>query len=155
MKKLESLISSIRKENKIPSDDIIICLVNHIDNCDDDCRKEIYVKMYHKAYGDNLTKEIAHEWVHTFRVTDGSEREHGEKWTYEQTIDVGNRIGIDWNVLSKIDWYVVMNMEYSKHYDTAKAYGNESDPVWFAHIAKDEWCNKDKSLFDYYSEYVL
>lgn len=155
MDKLKSLIADIRRENKLDIDVIIDCLTNALIECEEDCDKSAYIDIYRKAYGDSITKDIAHNWVRSFRVTDNSGREHGEKWTMEQTTDVGNRMGVDWNNITKCDWYVVMNMEYSKHFETAKAYGNETDPIWFAHIAKDEWCNRDKSLFDYYIEFVL
>lgn len=155
MGKLKSLISSIRRDNKIPTDEIIVCMTDALVDCGEDCCREVYTKMYKKAYGNNLTRDLADEWVMSFKVPDDSGREHGQKWTMEQTTDVGNKAGVDWNDISKTDWYVVMNMEYSKHYNTAKAYGNENDPMWFAHIAKDEWCHKDKPLFDYYVEYEL
>lgn len=155
MGKLKDLISSIRRDNKISADDIIVCLTDHLIKCDESCCRDVYTEMYKKAYGDTITRDLAEEWVKSFDVTDGSGREHGQKWSIDQTTDVGNKVNVDWNDMSKTDWYVVMNMEYSKHYDTAKAYGNESDPIWFAHIAKDEWCHKSKPLFDYYVEYEL
>lgn len=156
---LKTLVSNIRRDNKISSDEIISRLIEHIQEMADlyeDCNyREVMAELYKKAYGNVLTKELADNWVKSFPVTDGSDRENGIKWNMEATTEVGNKVGIDWSKMSKVDWFVVMNMEYYKHYDTAKAYGDENDPVWFAHIAKDEWCDPKTSLFNYYAENVL
>jgi len=153
--KIKHLISTIRRDNKIPSDELMQILIDAVETADEDMAKDIYVDVYEKAYGDNITREVAEEWVRSMPVTDGSNRDNGQKWNIDQTYEVGNKIGIDWQTMSKIEWYVVLNMEYHKHYNTAKAYGVESDPMWFAHIARDEWCNGRKNLFKYYIDDVL
>ena len=48
-----------------------------------------------------------------------------------------------------------MDMEYSKHFGTAKNFGSETDPTWFAMIARDEWCNGDHDMFQYYIDTVI
>lgn len=155
MSKLKHLITGIKRENKIPSDELMQIILDAVETADEDMAKDIYVDVYEKAYGETLTREVAEEWVRSLPVSDGSPRENGQKWNIDQTYEVGNKIGVDWQKMSKIDWYIVLNMEYAKHYHTAKNYGNEADPLWFAHIARDEWCDSKKSLFQYYIDDVL
>lgn len=156
MGKLKNLVKNIRSENKISSDEIISCLTDSLIECDDECCTNAYIKLYKMAYGEKLTRDIAEEWVKEMEVTDGSGRENGQKWTVEQCQEVGNKMGVDWVRMTKIDWYVAMNMEYAKHFKTAQKFGNETDATWFGSIAKDEWCdNGETTLFDYYFTHVL
>lgn len=150
---IKKLITDVKE--KMTIEETIALLCNHI--CSDkDSMRCCYKDLYHRAYGNVMTKEVATEWVMSFKVTDGSERDNGQKWTLEQCVEVGNKIGVDWSKIGKIDWYIALNMEYSKHYNTAKAYETETDPIWFAHIAKDEWCGEEKvDMLEYYFEKVL
>lgn len=158
MNKLKHLVNTIRHENRLSTEELLVTLLTAIEEAEnntDMSTKDVYIDIYRKAYGNTLTKDIAEEWVMSMEVTDGSGRINGQKWNFEQTTEVGNSIGIDWGKINKIDWYVVMNMEYAKHYTTAKMYGMEEDPSFFAHIAKDEWCNSSESVFDYYVDTEL
>lgn len=153
--KLKHLIKKIRDENKIPTEELIEKLVDIVYECDEeDCRK-LFKDLYVTAYGEHLTRETAEEWVKEMEVTDGSGMAHGQKWTMEQTTDVGNKMGIDWGTMSKIDWYVALNMEYWKHYHTAKLFGQEAEPTFYGHLAKDEWYGSTNTMFEYYFDHVM
>lgn len=105
------------------------------------------------AYGETLNEEIIRDWVKSMKVTDGSDRENGQKWTVDQCYDVGNKIGIDWNKHSKYEWYAVINMVYSDSYKTAKSFGLQDDPIFFGRLAKDWLCDEDAGsdkLYNYY-----
>lgn len=111
-----------------------------------------------KAYGKTVTKELADEWVKSMDVTDGSGRADGMKFPYEKAAEIGSSIGIDFQRMPKTDWYVALNMAYSDHFATARKFHHEDDPMFFASMAKDEWCDdddvKEKTLLSYYFKYV-
>lgn len=154
---LKKLTIDIKKDGKITADELSTMMAELIE--EEYTPEEIYKTVYEKAYGSALNKHLAECWVHEMSVTDGSDREDGEMWTCEQTTDVGNKVGIDWNVISKSDWYAVLNASYSDFYKTAKKFGHEDDPLFFAGLAKDFWiCDDDvkgKTPFSYYFNYVV
>ncbi|MBQ0112120.1 MAG: hypothetical protein KBT03_03230 [Bacteroidales bacterium] len=153
---LKKLINDVKKDGKLNVDELHEILVDAIE--DEWSVEDTYRCVYKKAYGEKLNKSLAECWVKEMSVTDESERESGEKWTFEQTTDVGNKLGIDWNKLNKYDWYAVLNAAYSDFYDTAKSYGHESDPIFFASLARSFWIRdndvKGKTPFSYYFRYV-
>jgi len=154
--KLEHLALNIMKNDKMSSEAIIKHLASGYDE-DIDCQQE-YKDLYEAAYGERITKELAEEWVKAMKVTDGSDRMNGQKWTSEQTYEVGSKIGIDWNVCSKTDFYIVMNMMYSDNYKTAKSVGLSEDPIFFARLAKDWLCDEDagkNKLYNYYFNVIV
>lgn len=149
---LKKLVNDAKE--KLSVDEVINMMCSNI-ACDADRMRCCYREMYEKAYGNALTKDYAQEWVRGLKVTDGSGRENGQKWTIEQTTDVGNKIELDWSKISKVDWYAAMNIEYSKHFKTAKSFGLDADPLFYARIARDEWCAEhSKPMFDYYIENI-
>ena len=85
-------------------------------------------------------------------VTDNSSRENGQKWNMDQTSSIGAEVGVDWNKIAKINFYVVMNMMYSDFWRTAEKVEYEDDPKFYAYLAKDWLCDDDASsdkLFRY------
>ena len=153
---IKKLIADIKKDGKIPAEELAGMLAESID--DDYSVEEIYRCIYEKAYGKMLNKSLAECWVKGMDVTDGSDRESGEKWTIEQTTDVGMKAGVDWAKFSKFDWYAALNAAYSDFYKMAKKYGHEDDPMYFAEIVKSFWINDTdvhgKTPFSYYFNYV-
>lgn len=158
MSKLKHLIHSIKRDSKMPMDEIVHSLVDCIEEVDHKDYAYIYKMLYEKAYGNTLTKEVAEEWVASMDVTDGSGRETGMKYPMDKTTEYGNSVSVDWNKIDKVSWYVAMNMAYSDQYAVAKRYGHEDDPVYFAMVAKADWVDdhdvKGKSLISYYFKYV-
>lgn len=136
-------------------------IIRHIASAIDEniCCSQEYKELYESAYGEKLSQEVLTEWVKSMAVTDGDEtRTNGQKWTLEQTTDVGNKLGIDWAKINKYEFYAVMNMEYSDRYKTAKKFGLENDPMYFGSSAKDWLCDtdvKDNKLYNYYFDVVV
>ena len=83
---------------------------------------------------------------------------HGEHWTYDQTTDVGQKMGINWGKLSKWEWYAALNAAYSDFRAVGTLYQIEEDPDFYSAITKAFWCDDDdvhdKSVFNYYFSYV-
>lgn len=104
--------------------------------------KNLFMELYKEKYGEHINQELAKSIVYDFAVTDGSERESGEKWSMEETKSVGDKLGIDWEKINKCEWYVVMNMMYSDYYRTAKKHGL-ADPSFFAELSYDWFTDKD------------
>lgn len=151
--KLINLIKTAVEDNKLDEMEVIKMLIDEVDEADEYSIGRLYKCFYEKAYGKTISKELADEIVKGMAVTDGSDREHGMKWTMEQTTAVGNQIGINWNEIPKIDFYIAMNMEYSDRYKTAKHYELQDDPEYFAWSAKEYWFDdvdvKGDKLFKY------
>ena len=158
MSKLKHLVTSIKRDSKMSMDDMVHALVECIEDCDHKDYAYIYKMLYERAYGNTLTKEVADEWVKSMDVTDGSGRETGVKFTMDKAVEYGNSVGVDWTKIDKPSWFVAMNMAYSDQYSTARKYGHEDDPIFFAMLAKAEWLDdhdvKGKSLISYYFKYV-
>lgn len=148
--KLKELTDMIVKDGKMSSEEVITKLTDAIEN--DVC--DVYCQMYESAYGKQLNKTLAEKLVRKMPVTDSSERSDGQKWSYEQTTDVGNKIGINWAEVPKCEWYFVMNMYYSDTYDTAKYAEKQNDAMYFAHLAKD-WCYDEDAPADKTYRYVM
>lgn len=145
---LAELVSEIKREGKIPVEGLLMTLVDGVEKSSDPMC--IYKDIYKKAYGEHLSEKICREWV--------SHMTEGEHWTYEQTTEVGNKAGINWNYMTKWEWYCALNGAYSDFYNVAKMYQVEDDPDYFAETAKAFWCNdedvKHKTIFSYYFNYV-
>lgn len=154
-RKVEQLALNILHSDKMSSDEIIRHLASAIDD-GIECGEE-YKELYEHAYGNKLSNEVITDWVKSMAVTDGSEREHGQKWSVDQCYEVGQKIGFDFNKHSKYDWYAVMNMMYSDNFKTAKAFSLHDDPMFYARLAKDWLCDSDamkNKLFNYYFSVV-
>ena len=155
--KVEHLALNILHNDKMSAEDIIKHIASAIDE-DIDCTQE-YKELYETAYGEKLSPEVITEWVKSMDITDGDEERHnGQKWTLEQTTEVGNKLGVDWNKMNKYEFYAVMNMEYSDRYKTAKKFGLENEPSYFGSMAKDWLCDSDvksNKLFNYYFDVVV
>lgn len=158
--KVEHLALNILHNDKMSAEDIIKHIASAIDE-DIDCSQE-YKELYESAYGEKLSNDILVEWVKSMAITDGNtERSNGQKWTVEQCMDYANKLNVDWNKITKYEWYAVMNMEYSDKYMTAKRFGLQEDPMYFASSAKDFLCDKDSKdepserLYKYYFNLVV
>lgn len=145
---LTELVSDIKKEGKMSVDGLLMTLADAVQKEDDPMC--IYKELYKKAYGEHLSESVCRDWV--------SKMTYGEKWTCDQTTDVGQKAGINWSVMSKWEWYAAMNGAYSDFIDLAQTYQVESDPDFFAGAARSFWCKDDdvhdKTIFSYYFNYV-
>lgn len=140
------------------AESIIEHLAESLDECDCGEKEVEYKELYETAYGSMITRELADMWVHAMDVTDGSDREHGQKWSMEQTTEYGNKVSMDWTKHSKCDFYIVMNMVYSDNFKTAKAVSMQDDPMFFARLSKDWLCDSDageNKLYNYYFNVII
>ena len=79
-------------------------------------------------------KEIDH-WLSKMKNQDGTVGGH---WTIEQTTAVGDKHGIDWNVIPKHIFYLGLNKNYSDHYNTAVEYNAQNTPDFFVSLFMDD-----------------
>lgn len=140
---LAELISVVTKEGRMSDHEIVKIISEKADSGEDLSPVCIYRMIYSKAYGETISKELAQMLVKKMAVTDNSDRTNGEKWTIEQTTSVGNDIGVDWNKISKVDFYFVMNMCYSDFYQLSLKAELSDDPKFFAYMAKEWLCDVD------------
>jgi len=112
--------------------------------------------LYIEKNGKVLTPELAKAFVEEMSVTDGTDRANGEKWTMEDSKVIGDKYGVNWESISKCEWYLVLNMMYSDYYKTAKKHGM-TDSSMFAELATDWFIDIDASpdkTFNYFM-YVI
>lgn len=148
---LAELVKNIISDQVLSFDGLNSALTNAVVNCcDDEYLKEIYIDLYIASYGKKMTKAAADEWIKSVRCTEC--KENGIKWDIKKCCDIGNSVGIDWDKITKIDWYIALNLEYSRHCKTAEKFKIADDPNFFAFIAIDEW--KDKDIFAAYIDYI-
>lgn len=95
---------------------------------------EVYKMLYCKAYGEHLSRETCEQWVRSMEVKDGSGRNSGEKWSIEQTTEVGSKLGVNWSKMNKYEWYAGMNAFYSDFYRTSKKYELDGEPQFFGDL---------------------
>lgn len=156
MTHLEKLTTQIIADSKMTAQEVLTHIAESYSN--GKTPEEEFSCLYEEAYGRTITKSLADHWVKMMTVTDGSERTNGQKWTMEETYEVGTKAGVDWHKIDKISWYIVMNMMYSDYFATAKSVQQEASPVFFAHLAKDWLCDEDApadKLYRYYFKVIL
>lgn len=152
---LSDLIAEIKKEQKLSNETLVTLLTEAVENEEE--AMCTYKVIYKKAYGEHLTESICKSWVKSMAVTDGSERTTGEKWSIDQTTEVGNKLQNNWNVINKWEWYAVMNAWYSDYYKTAKEFEVENEAEFFGMLAMDFFFDEDakcKNPFNYYFTFV-
>lgn len=157
--KISELADSVIKADKMTVNEVIDFIGHEMETGSDVV--ETYHKLYEKAYGKVLTRDIAEKWVKSMAIPEmNSERTTGQKWGFETAVEVGNKVGMDWHEVSKIDFYVVLNMMYSDYYRTAKTIEKQNDGMFYANLAK-EWLydedviNPENKLFNYYFHVVM
>ena len=152
---LSELVADIKKEQKMSTDGLVMLLAEAIENEDDPACT--YRTLYKKAYGEHLTESICKAWVKDLAVTDNSGRSSGEKWTYEQCVDVGSKLNVNWNMFTKWEWYALLNAWYSDYFKTGKEFQIETDPEFYGGLVLDFFCDEDahdKNPFTYYFTFV-
>lgn len=102
---------------------------------------KLFMDLYREKYGDTLNREIAESLVSEFAVTDGSDRKTGEHWTYEEAKALGDKIGVNWEKVSKCEYYTILNMMYSDYGKTIKKHGLPE--TFFGELANDWFMDAD------------
>jgi hypothetical protein len=108
--------------------------------------KHYLMNVYKEHYGEHINEHLAKCIVKDMAITDGSDRENGEKYTMENAVEIGQKMGIDFDKIKKCEWYLVLNMMYSDYYRTASQYGH-TDYKFFANLAQD-WFHDEDGLKD-------
>lgn len=96
--------------------------------------KDYLLDFYISQNGEVITPELAKSLVEEMAITDGSDRQTGEKWTPAETNDVGAHMGIDFDRIPKCEWYLVLNMMYSDYFVVGKKHGLV-DYTFYAELA--------------------
>lgn len=104
---------------------------------------DVYCSLYEEAYGKIITREVADCWVKSMDITDETDRPNGMKWSYDTAVEVGNKIGINWKEIDKVEWYCVLNMMYSDYYCVAKSFDLQDDYMYYAKSAKAWFYDND------------
>jgi hypothetical protein len=154
--KITDLAETIIKSDKMSATDIIDFIGSEME--DGATTTEVYHRLYKQAYGEKITKELADCFVKSMTVTDGTDRATGMKWNYDTSIEVGNKISIDWHKIDKIDFYIALNMMYSDYFTVAKSYDLQNDNLFFAKMAKAWLCDDDvasNKMYRYYFNVVV
>lgn len=133
---------------------MIASIIETIKNIDD--IKETYVKSKDSSYVyEDLSPETEMTWVASMHNTDGTTGAH---WALDQTTSVARQYGIIFEHISPEDFYVALNMIYSRYGQTLKKAGI-SDVSVFVELAKDFLFDIDavspkKKLHCYYKKIV-
>lgn len=114
--------------------------------------KKYLLDFYVEQNGETITPELAECLVKEMAVTDGSDRTNGEKWSMQETTEVGNKLGVNWERIQKCEWYLVLNMMYSDYFPVGRKHGftdytfySELAQAWFSDVD-----GKDNKTFKYF-----
>lgn len=102
---------------------------------------KLFMELYEEKFGKMLNREIAESIVKDFAVTDGSDHPNGEHWKYDDAKAMGDKIGVDWEKVSKCEFYTVLNMMYSDYGQTVKKHGLPDS--FIGELAKDWFMDAD------------
>ena len=121
---IPKIIEEAKPENMACLEHVMIDMVDCLKIVDHDMYKHVEHKLYRMVYGNHLSAELAHKWVSKMKNKDGTTGPH---WTMEQTNAYAG-------THDKNDWYAVMNMMYSDHYNP------KFDTTTYVELARD-WIN--------------
>lgn len=102
---------------------------------------DLFMELYREKYGDHITRELAESIVHDFAVNDGSGAESGEHWTYDDCKAMGDKVGVNWEKVSKCEYYAVLNMVYSDYGQTIRKHGLAD--TFMGELARDWFTDAD------------
>ena len=98
--------------------------------------KEMFINLYVEKYGCKINEELARDLVDNLPVLDGSQRNSGEVFSYEESIALANSAGVNLSSVSPWEWYLVINSYYAEHFQTINKY-KITDKHIYADLAKD------------------
>lgn len=114
--------------------------------------KNYLLNYYIETNGEKLTPELAKCIVKEFAITDGSDRQDGEKWNMGEAQQIAEKISFSLDRVSLADFYTVLNMMYSDYYGVGKKHGL-TDWQLYAELAA-AWFNdvdgKENKTFSYF-----
>lgn len=124
---IPKIIDNGNHEDMVCLEHIMIDMIDTLKVTDYKKYKHIEHKLHKLVYGNHLSKELAQKWVSNMENKDGT---IGPHWTYEQTNQYAG-------ACDKNDWYAIMNMMYSDHYNS------RFDIQTYIELAKDWFSDKD------------
>lgn len=137
---IEKIVDNGRVEDMKELSDILEDTMEIIQRYDEQCYKEMEMKLYKMAYGNVLNRKMAENIVHKMRPT-------GMRWSYEETKDLQRQYGID--NINSVDFFIVMNSAFNDYRDLFQ--DNVEDYIKFSiDFIEDEDAKKDK-IFLYYT----
>ena len=137
---IEKIVDNGRVEDMKELSDILEDTMEIIQRYDEQCYKEMEMKLYKMAYGNVLSRKMAEEIVHKMRPS-------GMRWSYEETKDLQRQYGVD--NINSVDFFIVMNSAYNDYRDLFQ--DNIEDYMKFTiDFIEDEDAKQDK-IFLYYT----
>ena len=140
---IEIIVQNGKLEDMEELSDMLEDTMEIIKDYDNECYKEMEMKLYKMAYGNHLNKSMAEEIVNKMRP-------YGKRWSIEETRQMQEQRGI--SNISDVDFFIVINSAYN---DYQNLFGdNIEDYVRFTmDFIQDEDAKQDK-VFLYYTEIV-
>ena len=140
---IEKIVDNGRIEDMKELSDMLEDTMEIINKYDEQCYKEMEMKLYKMAYGNVLSRKMAENIVHKMRPS-------GMRWTLDETRDLQRQYGVD--NINEIDFFIVMNSAYNDYRDLFQ--DNVEDYMKFTiDFIEDEDAKKDK-VFLYFTEIV-
>lgn len=141
---IEKIVDNGRVEDMKELSDMLEDTMEIINKYDEQCYKEMEMKLYKMAYGNVLNKKMAEEIVHKMRPS-------GMRWTFEETKDLQRQYGVD--NINSVDFFIVMNSAFNDYRDLFQ--DNVEDYMKFTiDFIEDEDAKQDK-VFLYYTTIPL
>ena len=137
---IEEIIQKIVDNGKVEDmeelSDMLEDTMEIINKYDEQCYKEMKMKLYKMAYGNVLSRKMAEEIVHKMRPS-------GMRWTFEETKDLQRQYGVD--NINSVDFFIVMNSAFNDYRDLFQ--DNVEDYMKFTiDFIEDEDAKQDKTF---------
>lgn len=137
---IEKIVNNGKIEDMEELSDILEDTMKIINKYDEQCYKEMEMKLYKMAYGNVLSRKMAENIVHKMKPS-------GMRWTFEETRDLQRQYGVD--NINDVDFFIVMNSAYNDYRDIFQ--DNIEDYMKFTiDFIEDEDANQDK-VFLYFT----
>ena len=141
---IEIIVQNGKLEDMEELSDMLEDTMEIIKDYDNECYKEMEMKLYEMAYGKKLTDDMKREWVKKMRPM--------SKWTEEEVKNIVSQYGFEVPYMSA---FVILNMLYS---DMKSAFGDGNDEEslkrylrgtsdWY--FDEDAKVNGEEKLFNY------
>lgn len=141
---IEKIVNNGKIEDMKELSDILEDTMEIINKYDEQCYKEMEMKLYKMAYGNVLSRKMAEEIVHKMKPT-------GMRWSFEETRDLQRQYGVD--NINSVDFFIVMNSAFNDYRDLFQ--DNVEDYMKFTiDFIEDEDAKQDK-VFLYYTTIML
>ena len=136
---IEKIVDNGKVEDMKELSDILEDTMEIINKYDEQCYKEMEMKLYKMAYGNVLSRKMAENIVHKMRPS-------GMRWTFEETKDLQRQYGVD--NINDVDFFIVMNSAFNDYRDLFQ--NNVEDYIKFTiDFIEDEDAKQDKTFLYY------